>query len=474
MRFLLVAAPLFGHVGPLGAVGAHLARRGHQVTLLTGPTFAGLAERIGADFRALPEAACGAVPVDSRAHRPRVLTGRDAILAAFVRPISAQHAALTALLSEASWDAVLCDTAFLGALPTVLGQPPGERPPILGLSATPLSLVSVDCAPFGSALQPGDSPWTRMRNRQITWLLRHGPLRALQQELDAALTAHGVEPGALDYFDHAGRFDRTLHLGPAEFEYPRRELPASVRFVGPLAPEPDGVRLPDWWPDLDDRDVVHVTQGTLDNHDLGKLIGPTIRALADEPVLTVVATGGRPTSAVRAAFGGDLPDNVRLAAYLPYDRLLPRTAAVVSNGGYGGVLQSLRFGVPLVVAGASEDKPEVAARVRRVGAGIDLRTGNPSPSRVRRAVRRVLDDPTYRQRAEVLQRAIGSLGDPAATVADALERAAEERRTGGPSARPSGPGLPPGRPGARRDRVLPRTREGYTSAAGMRSGWMQR
>jgi UDP:flavonoid glycosyltransferase YjiC (YdhE family) len=33
---------------------------------------------------------------------------------------------------------------------------------------------------------------------------------------------------------------------------------------------------------------------------------------------------------------------------------------MVTNGGYGGVQMALSYGVPLVVAGASEDKPEVA------------------------------------------------------------------------------------------------------------------
>jgi hypothetical protein len=42
---------------------------------------------------------------------------------------------------------------------------------------------------------------------------------------------------------------------------------------------------------------------------------------------------------------------------------------MVTNGGYGGVQQALANGVPLVVAGDSEDKPEVAARVRWSGTG---------------------------------------------------------------------------------------------------------
>ena len=79
-----------------------------------------------------------------------------------------------------------------------------------------------------------------------------------------------------------------------------------------------------------------------------------------------------------------LPANVRVERFIPHDRLLPHVDVMVTNGGYGGVQQALAHGVPLVVAGDSEDKPEVAARVHWSGAGVDLRTGRPSPARWRR------------------------------------------------------------------------------------------
>jgi UDP:flavonoid glycosyltransferase YjiC (YdhE family) len=72
---------------------------------------------------------------------------------------------------------------------------------------------------------------------------------------------------------------------------------------------------------------------------------------------------------------------------------------MVTNGGYGGVQSALCRGVPLVVAGESEDKPEVAARVAWAGVGIDLRTAKPKPAALRAAVRKLLYEPRYRQRA---------------------------------------------------------------------------
>jgi UDP:flavonoid glycosyltransferase YjiC (YdhE family) len=76
---------------------------------------------------------------------------------------------------------------------------------------------------------------------------------------------------------------------------------------------------------------------------------------------------------------------------------------MVTNGGYGGVRQALAHGVPLVVAGTTEDKPEVAARVAYSGVGINLKTAAPAPEQVQAAVRRLLYDTRYRQRALALQ-----------------------------------------------------------------------
>lgn len=84
------------------------------------------------------------------------------------------------------------------------------------------------------------------------------------------------------------------------------------------------------------------------------------------------------------------------------DKMLPLVDVVVSNGGYGGVQQALAHGIPLVVAGRTEDKVEVTARVGWSGAGIDLRTHRPSPDAVRDAVRTVLADRAYSARARRL------------------------------------------------------------------------
>ena len=75
----------------------------------------------------------------------------------------------------------------------------------------------------------------------------------------------------------------------------------------------------------------------------------------------------------------------------------------MTNGGYGGVQTALAHGVPLVVAGRSEDKMEVSARVAWSGAGISLGTDTPTEDRIGDAVHTVLTVPSYREAARRLR-----------------------------------------------------------------------
>jgi UDP:flavonoid glycosyltransferase YjiC (YdhE family) len=88
---------------------------------------------------------------------------------------------------------------------------------------------------------------------------------------------------------------------------------------------------------------------------------------------------------------------------------------------------ALANGVPLIVAGASEEKPEIAARVAWSGAGINLKTKAPSPEQLRAAVRSALETPGYRQNAHRVQADYTRHNAPLAAAA-LLERLAATGR----------------------------------------------
>ena len=76
---------------------------------------------------------------------------------------------------------------------------------------------------------------------------------------------------------------------------------------------------------------------------------------------------------------------------------------MITNGGFGGVQQALAAGVPVLVAGRTEDKTEVGARVVWSGVGLALPTDRVTDATtseaVRDGVRRLLDNPSFARRA---------------------------------------------------------------------------
>lgn len=425
---LITACPPVGHISPLLNVARGLVAHGHRVTVLTSARHAEKIRAVRAQPRALPYGADYDdtrldAELPGRAHTSGIARINFDVEHVFVRPMPHQFCAVQELLATNSFDVVITDAFFLGVIPLLL-DPALDRPPILAYSTTPLFLSSRDTAPGGPGILPMPGPLGRLRNRLLGILSRTVLLRPAHRSADRMLRAMGLPDLPVFVLECATLADRVIVPTIPEFEYPRSDLPAHVRFVGAVSPLPsDDFVAPAWWGELHrNRPVVHVTQGTVDNADLTRLIEPTIRALADEDVTVVVTTGGRPVSQIRTP----LPPNTFVAEFLPHDVLLPLVDVLITNGGYGAVQRALADGVPLVVAGETEDKPEVAARVEYFGVGVNLRTGTPTPQQLRDAVRTVLTDTRYRTQAARLQAAYADR-DSVTAIAALVDEVIPER-----------------------------------------------
>ncbi|MGY1709627.1 glycosyltransferase [Geodermatophilus sp. SYSU D00758] len=425
MRVLVAAMPFAGHAAPMAAVARELVGRGHEVLACTGRRHAGRFTAVGATW--VPwERAPDFDDTDIRATFPQVGDGRGIrALTANVEHVFVRTGAGQARDIEAAGpvDLLVSDQLAIGS--GLVAERRGT--PWATVSLVPLSLPSRDLPPFGTALLPGRGPLGRARDAALRALVRTTLERRLDRALADVRRELGMPPTPVPSLQAFTSPQLVLAHGVPELEHPRSDLPPQVHFVGQLAPPPAGRATPSWWPELlaADRPVVHVTQGTYDV-DPADLLVPALRGLAGADVLVAAATGSGELPP------GAVPPNARQAEFLPYDALLPRTAVVVTNGGWGGVLAALGAGVPLVVAGGTIDKPEIARRVARSGAGVDLRTGRPSPQRVAAAVREVLADPGYRVRAGEVAASLARHGG-AAEAADLLERLA---RDGAPLHRP--------------------------------------
>lgn len=402
-RILVGTVPARGHVDPLIAVAQRLVERRHEVAWITHTKFREVIESVGATF-VPPTHSCrfsdgefeNALPNRPKGSGLRQL--KFDLKHVFIDDAVGQLEDMRTFAASFQPSLVLADAAFMGA--HLYAELSGT--PHCAMGVIPMTLGGDEVAPFGLGLPPNASWWGRQRNRALHALVRRVLFADVQRYNNLMRVSAGLEPSSHWVLD--GPVHCTLYLQPTipQFEYSRRAMPNSVHFIGALpVARPADWSEPAWWPELDgSRPVVHITQGTFAN-DQPRLIAPALEGLADEDVLVVVSTGGQSLHALGLE---SLPTHARAATFLSYPDLLPRTSVMLTNGGYGGVQAALSHGVPVIVAGRTEDKAEVAARVAWSGAGLDLKTSTPSPRAIRLAVRRVLNEPKFRNRAQMLAR----------------------------------------------------------------------
>ncbi len=179
-----------------------------------------------------------------------------------------------------------------------------------------------------------------------------------------------------------------------QLEYPRHDRHPSVRVTGPLLWEqPFGeVELP---PGSDPLVLVAPSTSQDPGH---RMLRAALEGLADEPVRVIATTNRRePSTPLR------VPANARVVDWLSYARTMPRCAAVICHAGHGTVARALASGVPVVGCPAAGDMAENAARVAWAGCGVSLPRRLITPRGVRLAIRKLLAEPGYAERARDLR-----------------------------------------------------------------------
>jgi MGT family glycosyltransferase len=324
---------------------------------------------------------------------------------------------LETILDTFPADVLLGDPAVVAT--KIVGE--RRRLPWAYLNISVLGIPSRDVAPFGLGLLPNRSALGRIRNQALYWLADNVAFRDVNQHFASIARQHGWTP-----FPFRPDASPYLYLQPTvpAFEYPRSDLPPSVHFIGPILPDVlQNFTPPAWWGEVLEsrRPVVLVTQGTIATNP-EELLLPALQGLSEADVLVVGTTGSSSADAL-----GQLPGNARLAPFLPFGELMPHVAVLVTNGGYGGITIAMTHGVPVVASGISEDKAEVGNRVVTSGIGLSLKTAHPTADQIARAVKTVLTEPKFRQRARALQAECANY-DAARQGADLLEELARTQQ----------------------------------------------
>ena len=411
-KIIILAAPADGHFNPLVPIMSKLVLKGHNVVCITGRNYKNRVENTGATFHPTP---VKWDPGDKEIYDffPELKKKKGLsqikyyIKHILYDPVPDILNTLATVLENFHADVVISDTfSVAGVWITALGGPPSVR-----VSVLPLSLPGKNIAPFGLGLLPGVSFFSKLRNNLLTKIFDNLLFRDVQNYVNKIRKDVGLPSYGKKFFIKALEDPNLLlHMSIPSFEYPRNEFPANFRFIGSVkvSPNPDYIK-PDWWPEIEkDLPVVLINQGTIaKNYD--DLIRPAIEALKDEQMIILAVP-------VKEGEIKNLPGNVHTEPYIPFGNILPHIDIMITNGGFGGTQNALAHGIPIVIAGATEDKMEVAARLEYTGAGINLRKQNPSPENIKKAVRKIMSDSTFKQKAEELQTDFAKYDSPSLAV----------------------------------------------------------
>ena len=403
-----------------------MVERGHDVRVLADRVLAPDIEATGAEHVAVGPRA--AAPEPRSAERDHQRLGReDAVPGLRPRPRRRRWSGRRASSPRT------CVTSCSAARPTwswanffVFGAQiaaEAEGVPFAFLVSNLLSFPGSGTPPLGPGPEAGPRPARPGARRGARTALMARLFDKGLDRLNEVRSANGVAPVAsvLESFERA---DRLLLMTSRAFEYETFSPPPNVRLVGPRLDDPAWAG--EWTPPAGDDPLVLVgMSSTFMDH--AEVLQRATSALGDLPVRGLVTTG--PAIPVDAI---DAPANVTVVRRAPHSEVLRHASAVVTHAGHGTVIKSLAAGVPVVAVPLGRDQLDNAARVAHHGAGLRLKP-KASSDAIARAVRRVLDEPSYRANAERLATAIASETSQD-LAAEELEDLAKHSRSPAPTA----------------------------------------
>jgi zeaxanthin glucosyltransferase len=404
-HFAFLAPPLTGHYKPLAALARELVQRGHRATFIHQSGAAPLAASLGVDFVALPEGQGGSVGGWTGAMaRTLGLSGIGGTIGAMARQTELLCREAPAVLRDIGADAVVADQleAAGGLVAEHLRLPFVTIASALPINREPLVPPPYLDWPFDPSAKGAE------RNRggyRISDLL----MRRIGRTVEREALRLGLPPRRR----LEDCFSLSLQLAQAVpgIDFPRRELPANFHYCGPFRqPTSDTFQRPPG-----DRPLAYCSFGTLQGSRVH--LFERVAEACDRLGLSLVLTHCGRLTPEQAA---NLPGAPMVRDFLPQEAVLREAHLVVTHAGFNTVMEALTEGLPMVALPLAFDQPAVGARIARAKVGEVVKPRAATAARLYEAIARVLDSPSYRARAEVIQTEIKAAGG-VARAADLIE-----------------------------------------------------
>lgn len=89
----------------------------------------------------------------------------------------------------------------------------------------------------------------------------------------------------------------------------------------------------------------------------------------------------------------NLPKEILYQPYADFSQLLPHASMFIYHGGIGSLAEATAAGVPQLIMPLSQDQPDNAARIRRLGLGDSIKPNQFKPKNVAQKIGKLLTDP---------------------------------------------------------------------------------
>lgn len=403
---------------PALLVARRLRERGHDVLFVSDEANRDQAAKAGLDFatwRRAPnrqQAGQADDPLDDWRRRWPPSVVRSICEAVMTGPAASYAVDTLDLVDSFRPDLIVSNELLFG----VMAAAEAKRLKIALLTANVWCFPTrTDLPPFGPGFPQASTRFQQQREAgaraMIARMYNVGlrPLNAARAQLGLSPLAHTLDQlnaAQLVMLGTSGAFDFGADPAPPPFAYagPLGEAPT---WAAPAAADLITAGVPN---------VLVSFSTTYQGQE--KAIARSIRAMAGLPVAGIVTLG----PALRPEQVGQAP-NVKVVESASHDALVPRCAAVICHGGHGTVLRPLMHGVPVICLPMGRDHADNAARVVARGAGVRL-SRDAGVWAIRRALRTVLGDQSYRRRAGAWGAAIAATADEGLSAAAAFERLA--------------------------------------------------
>ena len=185
--------------------------------------------------------------------------------------------------------------------------------------------------------------------------------------------------------------DLTLVFMPRAFQAEAEQFDKRFLFVGPSFIEPSPATWPLAGTGKSSSKNVYISLGTLRNND-PDFYRKCFSAFQEPGWRVLVSVGDK----IDQQTLGPIPENFLIRSSVPQVALLPEVDVFISHGGLNSTMESLYYGVPLVILPSIREQMTTAERVRDLQLGIILDRATVTAEELRAASGKVMQSESIR------------------------------------------------------------------------------